>query len=337
MSTGMDASQEMGVQSFPQPRWKVASSRNPLQEDILAKELGVSGLVSAILVSRGYDTPAKAEKFLHPSLDDLHDGRLLPDVGQAVREILLARERGETIFVHGDYDVDGITSAALWTRVLRRLGFSVVSHVPHRIRDGYGIHKYAVREAHQAGAKLLLTCDCGSSAFEAVEMAGRLGMRVVITDHHAVTGSLPRASAVVNPLRKDSGYPFPYLSGVGVAFKVAEVLARELGVSSSKFRRAFLDLVALGTIADVVPLVDENRILTKFGLEQLARTRKPGLRALLEALTLDVRGGLSAWQVGWILGPRLNAAGRIDDAVHALTLLLTDDEKEAREHVRKLS
>jgi single-stranded-DNA-specific exonuclease len=332
----MDASQGSGVLVPLRPRWELFPRRDAHKEEMLVKELGVSRLVSVVLVSRGYDTVEKAEKFLNPSLRDLHDGRLLPDAERAVGELLLAKERGETVFVHGDYDVDGVTSAALWTRVLRRLGFSVIPHVPHRIRDGYGVHKYAVKEAHEAGAKLLLTCDCGSSAFETVEMATELGMRVVITDHHGVTDSLPRASAVVNPLRKDNRYPFPYLSGVGVAFKVAEVLAEELGVSADKFRRAFLDLVALGTVADVVPLVDENRILTKFGLEGLARSKKPGVRALLKAVSLDVQRGVSAWQVGWMLGPRLNAAGRIDDAVHALALLLTDDEREAEEHARLL-
>ncbi len=336
LSAGMDASQGSGLFPLQKPRWEVGSLRNAEQEERLMRELGVSRLVAVVLVSRGYEAPEEAEKFLHPSLDDLHDGRLLPDAEQAVGEILLAKERGETIFVHGDYDVDGVTSAALWTRVLRRLGFSVIPHVPHRIRDGYGVHKYAVKEAREVGATLLLTCDCGSSAFETVEMARELGMRVVITDHHGVTDSLPRASAVVNPLRKDNRYPFPYLSGVGVAFKVAEVLAGELGVSPNKFRRAFLDLVALGTIADVVPLVEENRILAKFGLEHLARSRKPGLRALLRAVSLDTQRRVSAWQVGWMLGPRLNAAGRVDDAVHALSLLLTDDEEEAEEHARKL-
>lgn len=309
----------------------ISRDRSPQAEEALARKLGITPLVAAVLIARGYVTPEEAAGFLDPSLEGMHDPSLLPDCAAAVREILRAKETGARIYVHGDYDVDGVSSAAIWTRSLQRLGFDVVPHVPHRMKEGYGIHQMAVEEARELGCKLFLTCDCGSSAHDMVEMARAFGMRVIVTDHHEISGNLPRAEAIVNPHRKDSNYPYKYLAGAGVAFKVAQRVAEECGAKKEQFQRAYLDLAALGTIADVVPLTGENRIIASFGLRQLAETKKPGVRALIRKSLKRADRALTARDVAWGLGPRLNAAGRIDDAELSLRLLLTDDDSEAQE------
>ncbi|MEX2244647.1 MAG: single-stranded-DNA-specific exonuclease RecJ [Fimbriimonadaceae bacterium] len=310
--------------------WNVRE-RSPDKESALERTLGLPPLVAATLIGRGLEVPEEAEKFLRASLDDLHDPRLLPDYDLAVKEILGAKDRNERIYVHGDYDVDGVTSAALLTRFLRVLGCDVVPHVPHRMREGYGIHLDAVAAAAASGAKLFLTCDCGVSAFEQVEAAHAAGMRVVVTDHHSVGDTVPAAEAVVNPHRPGSAYPWPELSGVGVAFKLCAGITEELGHKRDAYYRAYLDLAVLGTVADVMPLLDENRVITKHGLLQLARTKKTGLKALIEVAELTGRGRLTARNIGFQLGPRINAVGRIDDSGIALELMLTDDVKRATE------
>lgn len=307
-------------------RWNVAD-RNRTAEQKLQNELGIPILLAAILAQRGYTDPEQAHLFLNPSLDRLHAPNLLPDYEKARDAILGARDRQELIYVHGDYDVDGVTSAALFNRFLQAIGCKVHTHVPHRMKEGYGIHAMAIEAAHEAGAKLFLTCDCGVSAHEQVDQAREKGMSVVITDHHSIAGELPNATAVVNPHRADSVYPFDELSGAGVVFKLCAGISDELGHDREKYCRAFLDLAALGTIADVMPLVGENRIIAKFGLMRLADTRKPGLRALIQAANIAVELGkpLKASHVGFQLGPRLNAVGRIRDAAMALNLLLEND------------
>ncbi len=325
----------MAIEGAARAIW-TTKTRELVLEAALERELGIPKLLAAVLIARGFTEPDEASKFLSPSLADLHDPLLLPDCAEAVRQLLQAKEANERIYVHGDYDVDGVSSAALWTRSLRRLGFDVVPHVPHRIREGYGIHRLAVEEARDAGCKLFLTCDCGSSAHVTVAMARSFGMRVVVTDHHEVGDVAPEAEALVNPHRKDSAYPYKHLAGVGVAYKVAQAVAEECGASRQQFERAFLDLVALGTIADVVPLTGENRILAWHGLERLSQTKKPGLRALISKAIKKPARPLNSRDVGWALGPRLNAAGRIDDAEHSLRLLLTDDFTEAEEKAELL-
>lgn len=301
-------------------------------------ELGLPSVVAAILAQRGYADPAEAIRFINPRLEDLFDPRLLPDYEPAVAAILGARERKELIYVHGDYDVDGVTSAALFSRFLKAIGCEVQTHVPHRMREGYGIHVSAIAEAIQAGAKLFLTCDCGVGAHEQVAMANEAGLKVVVTDHHSIGASLPNAEAVVNPHRADSQYPFDELSGAGVVFKLCDGISRELGHAPEIFYRAFLDLAVLGTIADVMPLVSENRIIAKHGLQRLSETKKIGLQALMKeaGLTDDARKALRAYHVGFVIGPRLNAAGRIDDAGMALELLISTDPAQAASLARRL-
>ncbi|HRF59897.1 MAG TPA: single-stranded-DNA-specific exonuclease RecJ [Fimbriimonadaceae bacterium] len=327
----------MSTVSPPLSLWNVRE-RNSEAESRLQRELGIGPLLAPMLVGRGYDEPAAATKFLHPSLDDLHPGSLLPDFDAAVGEILAAKERGDRIFVHGDYDVDGVTSAALFTRFLRTLKCDVVVHVPHRMREGYGIHQDAVQSARESGAKLFLTCDCGANAHDQVLAAHEAGMRVVVTDHHEVGETLPEAEAIVNPHRRDSVYPFPELAGVGVVFKVCEGITRALAHPVHAFHRAFLDLVALGTVADVMPLIDENRVFVRHGLPLILGSKKPGIQALLDVSECRFASmdELKAWHIGFRLGPRLNAAGRIDDAALALDLLMQADPAEAKDVAAKL-
>lgn len=310
-------------------RW-IVSPRDFSAESRLRDKLGISSLVAAVLVARGYSDAEEAESFLNPKLEDLHDPRLLPDYAPAVRAILGAKERNEKIFIHGDYDVDGVTSAALLSRFLTKIGCDVVTHVPHRMKEGYGINVSAVDAAAAAGAKLFLTCDCGVGALEQVDRARAAGMNVVVTDHHSLGDKLPNADAVVNPHRDDSRYPFCELSGVGVAFKLCTGIAMELGIEPIHFYRAYLDLAALGTIADVMPLVGENRIIARFGLQQLSKTKKVGLQAMMAEAKIEPGTALRGYHVGFVLGPRLNAAGRVDDAALALNLLLSADAGEAR-------
>lgn len=316
-------------------RW-IVPPRRPELEQVLQRELGIPSLLAAVLVARGFADPASAHRFLHPSLDDLGDPSLLPDFEAGQRAVLGARERGEKIFVHGDYDVDGVTSTALLGDFLRRIGCDVHVHVPHRLREGYGIHLDAVAAAREMGAGLFLTCDCGTSAFEQVRAARAAGMRVVVTDHHHVPMEIPEAEAVINPHRAESAYPDPNLCGVGVAFRFCEGITKAIGWPVHQFRRHFLDLAALGTVADVVPLLGENRILARFGLEQLRATKRVGILALLQSSKLGVDRPIRSWHVAWVLGPRLNAAGRIDDAAMALRLLLTKDAEEARSLAEQL-
>lgn len=303
--------------------------RSEEREGQFAAELGIDPLAASVLLRRGIDDLNSAHAFLNPSLDDLHDPRLLPDYQAGADAVIDAIKSGKTIYVHGDYDVDGVTSAALLTRFLTRVGANVVPHVPHRMREGYGIHLDAVKWAKEHGTDLFLTCDCGSSAGEQLAAVYEAGMRAVVTDHHELGDELPRAEAVINPHRADSIYPYPNLSGVGVAFKFCLGLCDELGVSRTGFARAYLDLAVMGTVADVMPLTGENRIITALGLPCLKASKKPGVQALLHVSKLSDRSSLSARDIGFRIGPRINAVGRIDDSAVALDLLLTDDPAEA--------
>lgn len=309
-------------------RW-ISPVRNRSVEEMLCRELEIHPLTASVLINRGYTNPEAARRFINPRLEDLHDPRLLPDFDKAVKEILGARERGELIYVHGDYDVDGVTSAAIFARFLEKIGCRVEAHVPHRMKEGYGIHAEAVQWAREAGAKLFLTCDCGISAHDQIEAVREAGMTAVVTDHHLLQETLPNAAAVVNPHRSDSKYPFHELSGAGVVFKLCAGITEELGHKKEHFYRAYLDLAVLGTIADMMPLVDENRIIAKYGLEQLTGSRKEGLRALMAVSQVGRDCPVTASQVGFRLAPRINAVGRIDDAAHALDLLMTSDQTEA--------
>ncbi|MBI2841950.1 MAG: single-stranded-DNA-specific exonuclease RecJ [Armatimonadetes bacterium] len=313
----------------------MASEHDQALAHKLAEEAGISETVALILLNRGITTAADARAFLAPSLDNLHDPTLLPDMEQGVSRLARALDAGEKVLVHGDYDVDGVTSAALLVRALSRLGANVVHRVPHRKREGYDIKPWTADEAHAEGVSLIITADCGVTACETIERAQSLGIDIIVTDHHEPGEELPKAVAVINPRRKDSAYPFPELAGVGVAMKFAQALVRRLGYNDRKFLEKYLDLAALGTIADVMPLVDENRIIARFGLEAIGNSRKIGLQAMLKRAGLAGRR-ITSHTVGFVLGPRINAVGRMDDAAIALQLLITNDEAEAEELVEVL-
>lgn len=316
------------LRSTPPPNWLLPDSPEGAKER-LQQELGIGSLLAQALVARGLSDPAEAEKFLRADLEDLHDPRLLPDFDAAAKEILAAIERKEQIYVHGDYDVDGVSSSAIFARFLRALGGKVDVRVPHRTKDGYGVHMRAVEYAKQIGTKLFLTCDTGVTAIEQVEAAKEAGMRVVLTDHHEPGETLPAAHAVVNPHRHDSQYPFSDLCGAGVVFKLCAGLTQEMGHPLNGFYRGFLDLVTVGTVADVMPLIGENRILVRNGLPVLRQTQKKGLLELFKHCRFGADGRIRAREVAFQIGPRLNAVGRMDDAAYALDLLLTQDSDEA--------
>lgn len=273
-----------------------------------------------------------AKRFLRPRLDHLGDASRLADGPAAALRIADAVRNGETILVHGDYDVDGISAAALLTRFLRRHGGDVVPFVPHRLRDGYDFSTAGLTAAQRAEATLIITVDCGTVAHEAVAEAGAAGIDVVVTDHHTVGERLPDAVAVVNPQRADCSYPDKNLCGAGIAYRVAELVERELvggsPASEGSELPELLDLVALATVADLVPLAGENRVLAHYGLRRMAATRWPGLRALLRVSDVDPMS-VTSGQVGFRVAPRINAAGRVGEAADALRLLLTENEEEA--------
>lgn len=301
----------------------------------LQSELGCHPIVARLLVNRGIVLPEEAQTFLHPSFSDLSDPFLLPDAEAAVERIKQALNRRERIYIHGDYDSDGVTSAALWYRLLKRLGADVLVHVPHRHRDGYDMRSKFVLEAKERGAAVILTTDCGIQRFAEVEEAREVGIDVIVTDHHEPGSQLPRAVAVVNPHRSDSRYPFPYLAGVGVAFRLGEALMRHLGHPVNNYRRVFCDLAAIGTVTDIMPVLGENRVIVKQGLETLRECRKPGLKALMQLAGVKPES-LTARSIGFALGPRINAVGRVDDARIALDMLLTEDPSQAHALAERL-
>lgn len=295
----------------------------------LARELGVSPVVARLLVLRGVATPPAADDFLHPSLDQLHDPFLLADLTAGVERLLAAVERGERIAVHGDYDVDGIVSTVIVQRMIELLGGDVVRFIPDRLRDGYGLQPEAIERLRETGVRVVVTVDCGIRSQEAARRARELGVDLVITDHHEPDRSLPPALAVINPRRHDCAYPDKDLAGVGVALKLVQGLCAK--TDRLRWLPGFLKLAAIGTVADVVPLRGENRVIARLGLDALTRgPHTVGLQSLLEASGLD-GGRIGSYEVGFMLAPRLNAAGRMHTPDLAARLLLTAGAEMAEE------
>jgi single-stranded-DNA-specific exonuclease len=315
-------------------RWAVTAPPDPELTAALVSDLHIPEPLAAILVQRGLAAPDLAKAFLRPDLERLSDPFAWADMPRAVELIATATRSGTPILVHGDYDVDGQCAAALLTRVLSSVGARAHAFVPHRLRDGYDFGPAGLAEAQRLGAGLVITCDCGITAVESVREARAAGIEVIVTDHHLPGDELPPASAVLDPRRVDCASADKDLCGTGVAFKLAQALVTALGVSPH-LPLHFLDFVALATVADVVPLTGENRILVRHGLKMLADSRWIGLRALVEAAGLS-RRPIKAGHVGFILAPRLNAAGRIGDARDGLRLLLSDDPDEAAALAREL-
>ena len=315
-------------------RWTLVAPADPEATGALAAALHIPEPLAALLVQRGLEAPEVARAFLRPDLERLSDPADWAGMRRAVDLIVAAVRRGAAILVHGDYDVDGQCAAAMLTRILRAAGATVHAFVPHRLRDGYDFGPAGLAQAQAVRAGLIITCDCGTTAARAVEAARAAGIDVIVTDHHLPGDELPPASAVLDPRRADCPSVDKDLCGAGVAFKLAQAVVRALGLSEN-LPLHFLDFVALATVADVVPLTGENRILVRHGLKMLADSRWTGLRALVDAAGLAGRS-IKAGHVGFILAPRLNAVGRIGDAAQGVRLLLSDDPAEAAAIAREL-
>jgi single-stranded-DNA-specific exonuclease len=297
--------------------------------DIVARELGVSPVTARLLCIRGLGDLDGARRFLSPSLDDLHDPFRLADMTVAVDRILAAIARHERVAIHGDYDVDGVTSTVILRRALELLGADVVHYIPERLRDGYGLQPAALARLHADGVRLAISVDCGIRADDAARHAAALGLDLIITDHHEPDTALPPALAVINPKRHDCTYPDKNLAGVGVALKLVQALCHRSGRTG--WLPAFVKIAAIGTLADVVPLIGENRVIAKLGLATLTTgPHKIGLRALLESCGLAGKE-IDSYHIGFVIGPRVNAAGRMSTPDIAARLLLAADETMADE------
>ena len=310
----------------------------------LATGLDISPLAARLLTVRGLDTPQKASSFLNISASMLHDPFLMCDMKKACEVICGHVAKKSKILVYGDYDVDGVTSTVILLQYLRSLGADVTAHIPERISEGYGLNKESIAKFAENGIGLIITVDSGITAIEEAEFASSLGVELVITDHHTCRDTLPIASAVVNPKRHDSVYPFSSLAGVGVVFKLLCALdsyyfSIDVNIASEKMLSLFSDMVSIGTIADVMPITDENRIIVSYGLKRIDETKNIGLEALLEEINGESKKNtgkstpkkkVTSSQVGFIIAPRINACGRIGNAMRAVELFTTDNKNTAR-------
>jgi single-stranded-DNA-specific exonuclease len=318
----------------PGARWIIPRVPDPEAVASLREALSIPETVANLLLIRGHADAESAKEFLRPRLDHLHDGFSMRGLAKAVDRLARACADGETVLVHGDYDVDGICSTTIMTRTLREFGAKAVPFIPRRIEDGYDLSGAGVRAAIENHAQVVLTCDCGTSAREPVAELCRAGIDVIVTDHHLPGEALPECLAVLNPRQDGCEYPDKDLAAVGVAFKLALALAKHLGRNDS-FIWGMLDLVALATVADVAPLRGENRILVRYGLRMLSDTRNIGLRSMIRAAGMQGKV-LTAGRVGYILAPRLNAAGRVGHAMRGVELLMSTDEHHANSIAREL-
>ncbi len=317
-------------------RWKLLP-RQPDADAVLCRELGVSPLLARLLVARRIDTPAAAGPFLNARLSEhLRSPMLFKDMAAAADRVIAALRSGERIGIYGDYDVDGISGSAILVRFLRALGHEPLLHIPHRLRDGYGVTEPGVRRLAEAGARVMITVDCGGVSHREIGLARSLGVDTIVCDHHQVSGTPLPAHAVLNPIEPDAGFPFSGLCGAGVAFYLAlgvRLRLREAGRTDLPDLRRYLDLVTLGTIADIVPIVEENRVLVKYGLRELLQTGRPGLVALKAVSGVST---VSTAVVGFRLAPRLNAGGRLADATRSVEILTTDDPARAEQLASEL-
>ncbi|HVN87056.1 MAG TPA: single-stranded-DNA-specific exonuclease RecJ [Candidatus Binatia bacterium] len=319
------------------PRRWMLIPRRPEPESELCGALGVSPLLARLLVNRDVVTPDAADAFLNAKLaEHLRSPMLFRDMARASARVLTAVQRGERIGIYGDYDVDGISGSAILLTFLRALGHEPVLHIPHRLRDGYGVTEAGIRKLHELGTRVMITVDCGGVSHRELAVARELGLEAIVCDHHQVSGTPLPACAVLNPIEPDAGFPFAGLCGAGVAFYLAlgiRMRLREAGADAVPDLRRYLDLVTLGTIADIVPIVEENRVLVKHGLRELARSARPGLMALK---TVSGVTDISTGVVGFRLAPRLNAGGRLADATRSVELLTTVDRARAEQLAQEL-
>ena len=307
----------------------------------LSRKLGVSTLLGYALLNRGLEDADSAKRFLYPRLLDLYPPFEMKGMSAAISRTMQAKKRGEKVCVYGDYDVDGITSTALACSFLERMGINVFPYIPNRLTEGYSLNENAVRHLAHLGIKLIVTVDCGISNYHEIKIAQSLGIDTIITDHHTPSQKLPEATAILNPKQPGCGYPYEDLAGVGVVFlflaglRAAMKDAGEWDDSSAPNLREELDLVALGTIADQVPLTSQNRILVLFGLKTMEQKQRVGIEALKSVSGLEGKT-VSSWNIAFQLAPRLNAGGRLGNSSMALKLLTTKEPKKAKEIAEQL-
>ncbi len=290
-------------------------------------------ILAKILANRGISDDREMELFLKPTRGDFHDPFLMPDMEIAVNRILKAIHQDEKIIIYGDYDADGITSVTVLKKFLEERGIVVGTYIPNRISEGYGLNIGAVKNIYEQGYNLIITVDCGITGTEEIDYANSLGMEVIVTDHHEPADKLPKALAIVDTKRKDNKYPFTQLAGVGVVFKLIQAFSIKVGIEQKEYLK-YLDIVCIGTISDIVPLVDENRVIAKLGLLLVAQTRNPGLKALLKITGFN---NINSTTISFGIAPRINACGRMGNEKLALELFLSNNYEAAEKLAIKLN
>lgn len=312
-------------------KWECYNLDNEKVEE-LVKKRHITNLLASILVNRGIIDGEKINVFLNPTRKDFYNPFLMPDMEIAVKRIVKAIENKEKIMIYGDYDADGITSITVLKKYLNEIGLKTGEYIPNRLNEGYGLNKDAISKIYNDGYKLMITVDCGISGLEEVDYANSLGMEIIITDHHEPAEKLPEAIAVIDAKRKDNKYPFNQLAGVGVVFKLIQAISTELKLEEKEYLK-YLDLVCIGTISDIVPLVDENRVIAKLGLKLIEKTKNIGLKTLLNIA--DLRK-IDSTAISFGVAPRINACGRMGFQEEALQLFLTEDSGEATKIAKRL-
>lgn len=312
-------------------KWEYTQPNKEITEKI-ANRFGLSTLVAGILANRGLVDEKKIEVFLNPTRKDFYDPYLLNDMSIAIEEIDKVIKNNGRIIIYGDYDVDGITSIAVLKKFLNERGVEVDYHIPNRLNEGYGLKKETLKDIAKENYDLMITVDCGITAIEEIDYANSLGIKTIITDHHEALDEIPNAIAVINPKRKDNKYPFRGLAGVGVVFKLIQAISIKLNLEEKEYLK-YLDLVCVGTISDIVPLIDENRVIAKLGLKLVEVTKNLGLR---ELINISKYKKIDSSTISFGIAPRINACGRMGHAEEALKLFLTSNIVEAQNITRKL-
>lgn len=313
-------------------KWEICKIN---EEDInkICEENNLSQLIGSILASKKIISKDEIREFLNPTRDDFHDPFLMPDMEKAVERILIAIQNKEKIIIYGDYDVDGITSVTVLKKFLEEQGLKTGEYIPNRLNEGYGLNKEAVKNISEQGYTLIITVDCGISCIEEIEYAKELGMEVIVTDHHEPGEIIPDCLAVVDAKRKDNKYPFNQLAGVGVVFKLIQSISLKLNLEAKEYLK-YLDIVCVGTISDIVSLIDENRVITKLGLKLVEKTRNIGLKTLLESTGYKE---INSTTISFGIAPRINACGRMGEEKEALELFLTNNIQEAKQISERLN
>jgi single-stranded-DNA-specific exonuclease len=313
-------------------KWEIYNSDEAVIKKV-AEKYNLSEILATVLVNRNVLNDEDVNVFLNPTRNDFHDPYEMPDMNKAVDRIIKAIENKEKVIIYGDYDVDGITSTMVLKKFLDEHGLEVGYKIPNRLNEGYGLNMQAIKEISDIGYKLIITVDCGISGIEEIKYANSLGMEVIVTDHHEPLDNIPEAIAVIDCKRKDNKYPFKSLAGCGVVFKLIQALSLKLNLEEKEYLK-YLDIVCVGTISDIVPLVDENRVIAKLGLKLVAQTKNPGLAYLLNSTGFKE---INSNTVSFGIAPRINACGRMGNEEEALKLFLTDNVNEAKDITLKLN